>query len=327
MTPRHPSIDISRGIAMILVVFGHALIGVMAAVGETALARFLVILVYTSHMPLFFALSGALSGRLMALLWWTFLSELSRRILWPYVLWSVLILSAHYLMRQHTNTMPTGFRPWVILWQPPAVMWFLWVLGLSFVARRLLVGLPKRVVALIGLGTLMAAYALTLPIGNARFVGVFLIATLIPLRWFTSPPSAALLGGAALVMIATAGLAWHEASTKLIGYPAGAAIYLPAMVAGPVLLLSASHVLAKQSALRFTVHLSSGLAAIGRHSMAIFVTHIFVTAGVRILLQGVGVDAFWTLVASCTVAGVMLPLWISRWADAIGASPLLGWQR
>ena len=59
--PRSAALDVARGIGIVLVVWGHAIIGVQGALGDAPAGRFAVIAIYAVHMPLFFFLSGLLS--------------------------------------------------------------------------------------------------------------------------------------------------------------------------------------------------------------------------------------------------------------------------
>ena len=58
VSPRDVTLDVLRGLAMALVVLGHALVGVQGALGDHPVSRFLIVLIYTTHMPVFFLLAG-----------------------------------------------------------------------------------------------------------------------------------------------------------------------------------------------------------------------------------------------------------------------------
>ncbi len=312
---RDARLDAARGAAMVLVVLGHALIGVMAAgTADTRALRFVVILIYTSHVALFFLISGLLAGARPRQPWPGLLRHLGGRLGWPYLLWGFVLYTAHYLMGDATNTPLTTYAPWRILWHPPGVMWFLPVLGLGLILHRGLWRWGRWVLVLGGVLVLLAPYGITSLPQELRFAG------LVPLAAALGPGMATracvmpgMVAGAGLVMAATAGLVWAEAAEPLRGYPAFAPVYLPALLAGPLLLT-------------WAVGDTALLAWIGRHTMPIFVTHVLITAGVRIALTQAGVTAPALVVLLGTGLGVALPLIAARWAADRGLEGVLGWR-
>ncbi|MEE2946642.1 MAG: acyltransferase family protein [Pseudomonadota bacterium] len=312
---RDASVDVARGIAMVLVVFGHALIGVGAVEGEPRFGRFLLVLIYSSHMPLFFVISGVLSRESAHLTASELLPRLIRRILWPYILWGVTILAVHYSMSGYTNTRVESFRPWSILWKPPAVMWFLYVLFFAQVFAWIVSRLPYfwRVAA--GLIFLIGPYFMPDAFLNARFIGLFLLARFLHCELDCRKVQRLWVLAALIVFILSGPLIWTRASDPLSGYPAGTLEFIPMLFAGPVLIFALAQ--------RFAV--MSVLETIGRNSMAIFVTHIFFTAGTRMVLTAHGVDSQALLVVTCAAVGVVGPLALAHAAAAIRISPLLGW--
>lgn len=314
---RDAGIDAARGIAIAMVVLGHALIGVGAAVGDTRFSRFLLMAVYSSHMPLFFILSGFLAGRRQAAIGAT-LTHLMGRIVWPYVLWSSILLLSHHTMSAHTNSAVSQLNLWSVLWKPPAVMWFLYVLFLGHIARVLTAGLPKRALACLGVFAVVYPYTLEPEFLNLRFVGVFLLANLLSRDIWAELRRARGVFAASLVTLASLGVMWLQSDGTGEGYPAGTWIFLPMLVAGPVLIFAAGNDLARTP-------IGGFLQLIGRHSMAIFVMHILLTAGVRIALVNFGNEAFWPLVLASALAGILLPLILSIQAKRLGFARLLGW--
>ncbi|WP_375175101.1 acyltransferase family protein [Pseudooceanicola sp.] len=318
---RDATLDTLRGLAMILVVFGHALIGAMAAGYDTPLVRVLILVIYSTHMALFFAVSGLLSRGMAQRGWAEVLRRIGVRLLWPYLLWSLVLLSAHYLMSGHTNVALTRFEPWTILWHPPAIMWFLYALILAMLLMRLLAPLPHAVMAGAGLVLMALAYLVPLVPLAGRFVGLFLIACAAgpgALARLDRPVWIALSGG---VMVVVLWLAMAEAGAPLTGYPAGSLAYLPALVAGPFLLLRVSRWMA-----RMQPTLAAAFAYVGERTMPIFVTHILITAGVRIVARAAGVTEWWAIILAATGLGVALPLAALSVADRLGLSRGLGWR-
>lgn len=308
--PRDRRLDAARGAAMALVVLGHALIGVMAAGAETRALRALLITLYAAHIPLFFILAGVLARGGAARPWGALAGRLARRLGWPYLLWGLLLYSAHFLMSGYTNTALAAYAPWRILWQPPAVMWFLPVLALGLVLVRALAPAGRVALVAVGAAVLLAPYLWPALPQGLRFAGLVPLGAALGLP---APGRAGLALLAAAVMAGTAALAWAQAAAPLAGYPAFAPAYLPALVAGPVLLAW----LAGQNRL---------LAAIGRHSMAVFCCHVLITAGTRIGLAQAGLGDPALAVALGTGLGLALPVLAARWAGARGWDGALGWR-
>ncbi len=318
---RDPICDVLRGLAMGIVVLGHALIGVDAALESQRMSRFLILLIYTTHMPVFFLLAGYFSRRLIRSTWRLFLRASWQRIVWPYLLWSFVLLLAHHLASEFTNTRVEQFRPLTILWKPPAIMWFLYVLGLSTLAARLLAPLGPRVLAAVGLTFVAVSYGLEFPFAQLRFIGLFLLGGLLSRAAVGAFSSGLGLRLAIVVFLAIGGLAWWQAATPFQSYPAAEVYFLPALVAGPVLLWALSEKISAGSGI-----VSQICRSLGRHSMAVFLVHIFVIAAARILLMALGLKDDVALVLLVTLCGLTVPVVCSRWAEAWGLSRFLGWR-
>jgi len=91
-------LDSARGIGIILVVFGHALGGLIDSpfgINQNTF-RQMFFAIYTFHMPLFFLLSGLLVTKRLAKGQGPFLRALLPTIVWPYFLWSVIQFTIIY---------------------------------------------------------------------------------------------------------------------------------------------------------------------------------------------------------------------------------------
>lgn len=321
--PRHAWIDIARGIAMLLVVLGHALIGAATSLDSTRISRFCILLIYCVHMPVLFALSGVLSQTLMTRPIAQFAGHMMQRLLWPYLLWGSLLLALHFSMSDYTNTAIADYQPLSILWHPPAVMWFLYVLMISVVLRRILALALKPYVIAIGLLFFAAPHVLdTLP-PNLRFVGLYLMASTVPAAKLSALRRLDIL----MVCLALAALliwaAWQQSVHELVGYPASSLRYLPALLVSPVLVYLFSMKISQPTP---PSHGALFLTLLGRHSMAVFTLHIFCTAGGRIVLLHAGVSNLWIVTWVAAVLGLVGPLALAVLASRLRLGPVLGWQ-
>ncbi|MEM6634661.1 MAG: acyltransferase [Pseudomonadota bacterium] len=320
---RDLDLDVGRGIAILLVVYGHALIGAIGAGLDATVARFWVIMIYTSHMAFFFAVSAFLSAGMVGRNWPAFWRAAAQRILWPYLLWSLVLYSAHFVMSGYTNTALAEYQPWRILWKPPSVMWFLWYLLVALIASRVLRRAPRGLTATIGAAAFAAAYVWEGVPSEMRFVGLFLLVAAGGAdlrRWIAQPWVIAVAGA---VMAAMGYLAALQAQAPIVGYPAFAPVYIAAAFAGPVFLFALSAFIAG----RFDgLNATLALSYIGQKTMAIFVMHILLTAGTRIALVAGGMTSWGGIVLLSFLAGVVVPLVFAWLAERMGIGAAMGWR-
>ena len=124
-------LDAARGLAIVLVVFGHVLRGLEAA-GEAEGAAWVGaadLALYSFHMPLFFFLAGLNVRAALARGARGFTGDKLWTVVWPYLLWSTVQGSAAALAAGATN----GERAWSDLlrigWAPIGQFWFLYALA------------------------------------------------------------------------------------------------------------------------------------------------------------------------------------------------------
>ncbi len=319
---RNATLDIARGIGIILVVWGHGIIGVQGALGDTPAGRFAITAIYAVHMPLFFFISGLLSRSAAIEPARSFAGRITSRILYPYLLWGAAILAIHHGMSDVTNTRVESFDPMKLLYRPPAVMWFLYVLFFCFLAARALRSASPSVRLGVGLalaitGCLVEGWLLP----YLRFVGIFIAGTAFrPAQVLSALDSPRLLALAAVALASALVFAWAAADEPLHGYPAAGLRYLPAAAGGIVLALAGARAIAGAPLL------ARPLAWLGAGTMPIYVTHILVLAALRIVLLRSGVADPVLIVAIIVPCGLLLPLAASAIADRLGISRALGWK-
>jgi fucose 4-O-acetylase-like acetyltransferase len=318
-------IDVARGIAMVLVVLGHAMVGVLAAglVGHSY--RFLIIGIYTFHMAVFFVISGLLATSTMRRSWPDVLKGAALKIVYPYFLWGGVLSYVHYLMSGFTNSTVETFNPLRLIYQPPAVMWFLYVLLIAIVFLRLLRDVESKIRIFTGVALLLFGYFIDgwlLP--YFRYIGLYILAfelsilrldMILERRWL-KPVALA-------VSIASLVIAYYDYSS---GYPAHQIYYLPGLLSGTYLTFKIAQDLNRKTGVLIGP-IKKTLALIGRNTMAIYVSHILLTAGVRIALVrilGIKDPVLITFVA--TACGIFLPLFASLLAKSLKVSKYIGWE-
>ncbi|WP_176039385.1 acyltransferase family protein [Burkholderia stabilis] len=334
MTTREASLDVARGAGIILVVYGHVLRGVVSAglvPAGTADAAFAWndYVIYTFHMPLFFFLSGlhvcsSLRRARQGFLW----SKVTT-IAYPYLLWSILQGGVQIAMSSHGTNHP--FTPGDLLaigWRPFAQFWFLYALMLCMIgawalasgmpdmtrtpmparARRWLAG-GAAVGLVLGAATQWGILSTTL-MNVPFFVAGILASQALP-GWLerNSGPTACAATAAALV----------AAIVFAHGFGSATSIWaVPAAFAGIVLALQLAHRYASQPAR------AAWLASIGCASMPIYLMHIFVMAGARIVLMRMGITSLAAHLALGTLAGVAIPMAVYLVALRTGLTRIAG---
>ncbi|PSK82502.1 fucose 4-O-acetylase-like acetyltransferase [Limimaricola soesokkakensis] len=327
---RDARIDIARGIGMVLVVWGHALYGVMNAGHDTQIHRFELLSIYTTHMALFFILAGLLAGSIRKRSWPEFWSMAFMRVIWPYLLWSVLLKTIHFAMSGYVNTPLKGYAVLDILWKPPSVMWFLYALLLGMILLKLTSAFSRP--ATVALAAVLFASGYLLPDldpqmdwirTSLRFIAIYLVAAMVGRAGFERLLAPAWVALATGVMVATLAYAWVDAADPIPGYAAFAPLYIPALLAGPVVAMRLAYAI---GAARDGAALGAALALVGRNTMPIFVTHILFTAGVRIVMLELGLTNASLIIALATVIGVIAPLVAAMLADRLRVAAYLGWR-
>lgn len=147
MEARNSWVDSAKGLGIILVVYGHVERGLSSAglFKDAALFRLVDSIIYSFHMPLFFFLSGLF-----------FYSSLLKRgrtglvlnkvdsILYPYVLWSLIQGSVEVGLSHYTNGNTTVSEVLSLAWHPRAQFWFLYALFLVFALCSLVYAHVRR---------------------------------------------------------------------------------------------------------------------------------------------------------------------------------------
>jgi fucose 4-O-acetylase-like acetyltransferase len=327
---RDESLDIAKGIGIMLVVLGHCLDGLKAsdffppALLWPTLA---VYVIYLFHMPLFFVVSGYLaSGKHRPVN--TTLARLVPSIVYPYFLWSILQGLVQVYMTKYTTSHFPISSLYKILWIPIVPYWFLYALFFCHVGYLAV----RRLSHPVQFGIAFAIFAGTLffidPLSNAHLqivlqtvrgflffvIGAVSVSQLKQLGLW-----AAIAASALFVLLAMMFYQSQWSGAK------GALAVLPAALAGIVATLAWSRLLAAHAGWS-----SSTLAFLGRYSMSIYVMHIFFTAAVRIVLKRLGTEptVAGTLleIMAATALGVALPLAVNWLISKFGLDSWFGIQ-
>lgn len=125
--------DSIKGWLALIVIFGHALQFGVAKFGEDYVWN----LIYSAHMPAFFAISGFLSYRSNTSYgsWWKSIFRRVKQLLLPFIVWSLIDFCTHDYDWDHLLR--------YILY-PDCMYWFLWTLFFIYLAFTLIVHLSRK---------------------------------------------------------------------------------------------------------------------------------------------------------------------------------------
>ncbi|MCB9497243.1 MAG: acyltransferase [Fibrobacteria bacterium] len=313
-------IDIAKGWAILLVVLGHVLAGLMDAsiLSQEGASRSIYEAVYLFHMPLFFFLSGLnLSGSLERGWPWKFLESRLRSFLLPCLLWATLQTMVAAVLSGSTNHPVEWTEVFHFFDRPPKQFWFTMAFGTQLLVLWGLFPLMGRkvVVPVVGLGMILWFAPV--------HTGIVAIDSGLPYWAFLG--FGMLLGGR-IRPEASARIRWI--APVAMGYAIGV-FFLAESDLGALIPI---HLAAAFSGIAVVVLLSAGL---GRHansssrlvrggvawagiagqaSLPIFMVHILVSSGTRIVLARV--PALGTIssvhILMATSLGVAIPVLMWR---------------
>ncbi|OWK23420.1 hypothetical protein AJ87_37580 [Rhizobium yanglingense] len=168
-TQRLDWLDIAKGIAIVLVVYGHASRGLEVAglISFDGAWGYIDYLIYTVHMPVFFVVSGFLyeRSREKPRDSWSFWTDKFVNIAWPYFLWTAIHVSIQTVMSGSgaVNNDASLGRLLSIGWNPVSPFWFLYALLVAFAVSFALRRVPIKIVTGAAFVLMLLVYWLNAP--------------------------------------------------------------------------------------------------------------------------------------------------------------------
>lgn len=309
MTERVDWVDNAKAIGILLVVYGHVARGLFEAgfIANVQLYKLVDSIIYSFHMPLFFFLSGLFVVKTLNRKGTKgFVFSKVDTILYPYILWSILQGSVEFVLADYTNG-DVALGSILNLWVPRAQFWFLYALFFVAIVTAMVLSFIPRIFQPWCVLVAVVLYcvepyvsyvpAVQLVCNNLIYflIGVYFSKVETVLVWRS---------GAALVVLGVgfvlAQLVFHLLF-DLNFHDRGVGLLLLATLS-IVFVVQLSHLLSRQA-------YSRAIAAIGSASMAIYLMHILVGSGARVVLvKGVGVESLPLLMIACCVVSVVGPM-------------------
>jgi fucose 4-O-acetylase-like acetyltransferase len=320
--------DTARGIAIILVVYGHVLVGLHdGGFFSTANPWWLsYYTIYTFHMPFFFFLAGlnvrrSIAKGRKAFLWgkvWT--------IAYPYFLWSAIQgwvqLEATRLAPSSVNhaAFPLSMEGFFL--HPGSQFWFLYALFICHVVA-FLAGRSKWILVPAGIcSIILLRFSLGDSISHALlFYSLGIMLGSYVERWTPTLRTSLLAGFTGVLVFAVAVHLGRAASHG----NAASLFSLPAALLGIGLLCLLGQVIARTSD-----RLTQILKTIGVMSMTIYILHIMADSVARLVLRRLGIESTTDQLLFGVIAGVALPMVAHVTLDKLhllGALGLASWKR
>ncbi len=323
MSGRINWVDYSKGLGIILVVYGHVMRGLVSSSIDLPQYIFTISdkLVYSFHMPLFFFLSGLFVEKsLQKDLKSSFLSKL-QLLIYPYVIWSILQGGLNIFMASHTNNATNLFSLLKIVYEPIGQFWFLYVLFFMFliyqVTRKRFNILPIWIFSII-------LYLLS------PYLDIFVIKKFVAnLVFFIS--GSLLVSNIDIKTDLQKFLAHKYIISALLGF--SALIYILISTKLPPVYKSLTSIMAAFSGIYITVYLSNKIAdfkkayfikRLGELSLVIYLVHVFATSGSRIVLYKLfQVEDIYTHIVFGTLLGIVFPICVFMASNKLNLNNLL----
>lgn len=304
---RDSSVDVLRGIAIILVVLGHVIRGIIEGSQESSQALMLADwTIYSVHMPVLFYLAGYFT--MLSLSRSTrreFIASRAPNVLYPYLIWSAVYFLAGAVM-VHVTHLNNQVMPGDLVrigWDPINVLWFLYALLVMQVVAALAAN--RATLLLAGAVALdivfsVAGWVETTGIAGKLFVHApyFFLGFWLAQRRRRVLPGARSPASAFVALTILFGVAVTASHFAGVGTPVQAGT-IPIGLAGGTALAFLSIMIARHG----ETLLARVLEQFGRASLGIYLLHVLVLATVPRTLRALNLDSVALTLVLGTVIG------------------------
>lgn len=318
---RDTSIDLAKGIAIIAIVLGHVLRGLVSAGivdGESSIFLTWDRMLYMFHLSLFAFLSALFVRRVVERDGrWVYLRSRNVTFLYLYVVWSAVQGLVKLLTAALVNS-PTTIIDILKIWVPEGQLWFLpWlvVMTTATIITRPWRSLPASILALAAAAVVSAVFwGFSGSLVGTQGLGLtvfFFAGAVWGASGFIQMTRAVSMRVWWLVALASwVTFVYLVSSTHSTTPTFGSDGRSPLSVVLGVF-TSAAGVVGVIAISRLLSNLEESIAwltFIGQRTLEIFLAHIIAASGTRIVLEIIGVDIPGVQIVAGTVLGIALPL-------------------
>jgi fucose 4-O-acetylase-like acetyltransferase len=335
---RYDWVDYAKGIAIFLVVYRHVFEGLKRSGlnSEDFMGlEYANIMFFSFRMPLFFIVSGIfLTSSLVKRGLPAFLTQKAKTILYPYFLWGIFQITFQILLSGYVNSDRTVEHYSYLLYSPRRVdqFWYLYALfNVTMIYAATRVFFKLKPLMQVAIGTIMyffSAYSeqqswdLGFVHEILHYYIFFALGDLVT-SYFRDQKNSEFIGaGRTLLLLLPLfiGAQLYFLLVNLKHDPAAyrfietwqPAIFLVIAIAGCAFMLSLSFFMQRKNALPW-------LKIIGAHSLYIYVSHVFVASGIRIVLtRFAGLEYLPVLLLIGIVVSIILPILFFKFCQARG---------
>lgn len=319
-------IDFAKGIAVLLVVIGHVIPGLLNAglISADHPLNLVAAWIYAFHMPVFFFLAGMFALRSAQRTVGEFLADKFRVIVYPYLLWSLIQLAIMGLMGSVTNLGAVTLTPITVarylLFDPFMQFWFLYALFFNYLLLLAAIKLGAGRAGYLVIAAAFFALGMALPLDPTQIIFRTMFQTIFfALGAVFGEAFCRRLAALKLPTLAGMGLAAFGMMTVALMAGIGRHVldYVPRFGLAVLGLLGA---LALSVVLNQTLAERIGriVRTWGQKSMQIYIVHVLAASGLRIaLVRLFGLTDPWLHVALQTLVGMVAPLWFDAFLGYI----------
>lgn len=136
-------VDVAKGLCIIMVVMGHAVIGVETAAGQPGWMGYVVSFARPFRMPDFFLISGLFLGLVIDRPWMRYIDRKVVHFVYFYVLWLTIQFAFRAPFMAMEDGAPATLEAYLMAFvEPFGTLWFIYILPIFFVFTRLVKTLP-----------------------------------------------------------------------------------------------------------------------------------------------------------------------------------------
>lgn len=294
---RVKEVDISKGIAIILVVYGHVILGLHSAgLWNNVNYRLQYSFIYGFHMPLFFFLSGLFIKDWIEKDQKNAMVTKANRLLRPYLIWSIVQGIIMIVLSSSTNSKNSWQLLAKIPTEPFSQFWYLYDLFFLFLIYYVVIKKFKiSEMWLLVIAALIAPFAFYINFWQSFRIFYYLLFFVLGSVFWQHKEilirMPIFVCAFVFILLNMLFFFWH--TNSLITHIGGVFIAL----SGIALVISCAH------------HIQSNiLSKIGQLSMPIYLIHIISLAGVRISLLKIGITNIYIHVVLGFLFGIIIPL-------------------